>query len=51
MTFAIFAADTDRRARIKRSERESPQGARSWNKRAKGLQQDLIERWGTLYAS
>ena len=50
MSFAIFAADTDRRARIKRSERENPKGARSWNKRAKVLQQDLIERWGKLYA-
>ena len=27
-----------------------PPGARSWNKRAKRLQQSLIERWASLYA-
>ena len=51
LSFAIFAADTGRRARIKRSERESPKGARNWNRRAKGLQQELIERWGALYGA
>jgi len=49
MSFAIFAADESTRARIKRDDRESPRGARSWNRRAKGLQQGLIERWGALY--
>ncbi|WP_438992256.1 D-alanyl-D-alanine carboxypeptidase/D-alanyl-D-alanine endopeptidase [Lentibacter sp.] len=51
MSFAIFAADRGRRARLKRSEREAPPGARSWNRRAKGLQQALIERWGALYGA
>lgn len=51
LSFAIFAADAGRRARIPRSERERPKGARSWNRRAKGLQQDLIERWGALYGA
>ncbi len=51
MSFAIFAADTGRRAKIKRDDREKPSGARSWNKRAKQLQQRLIERWGALYGS
>jgi D-alanyl-D-alanine carboxypeptidase/D-alanyl-D-alanine-endopeptidase (penicillin-binding protein 4) len=51
LAFAIFAADTDKRARIKRQDREGPQGARTWNGRAKRLQQALIERWGTLYGS
>ncbi len=51
LAFAIFAADTDMRARIKRADREVPNGARGWNKKAKQLQQKLIERWGALYGS
>ncbi len=51
LAFAIFTADTKTRARIKRADREVPQGARSWNKKSKQLQQKLIERWGRLYGS
>ena len=51
LAFTIFAADTKARARISRAERERPQGARSWNKKAKRLQQQLIERWGQSYGS
>ena len=51
LAFAIFAADEATRAKIKRSDRERPDGARGWNKRAKQLQQKLIERWGTLYGT
>lgn len=51
LAFAIFAADTRARARISRAERERPQGARSWNKKAKRLQQQLIERWGQSYGT
>ncbi|MEP4036622.1 D-alanyl-D-alanine carboxypeptidase/D-alanyl-D-alanine-endopeptidase [Pseudophaeobacter sp.] len=51
LAFAIFAADTKARARISRAERERPQGARSWNKKAKRLQQQLIERWGQSYGT
>lgn len=51
LAFAIFIADVDRRARIKRADREVPQGARQWNRSAKQLQQKLIERWGALYGS
>ncbi|TNF57203.1 MAG: D-alanyl-D-alanine carboxypeptidase/D-alanyl-D-alanine-endopeptidase [Rhodobacteraceae bacterium] len=49
MAFAIFTADIDQRARIKRQDRETPQGARSWNGRSRKLQQALIERWGSVY--
>lgn len=49
MAFAIFTADTAIRARIKRADREVPQGARTWNRKSKKLQQKLIERWGALY--
>ncbi len=51
LAFAIFAADSAARARIKRADRERPPGARSWNRRAKALQQRLIERWGQVYGS
>lgn len=49
LAFAIFAADTDRRDAIGRADREVPDGARGWNRKAKELQQKLIERWGALY--
>lgn len=51
LAFAIFAADTRARSAIRRADRERPRGARSWNRRAKTLQQQLIERWGALYGS
>lgn len=51
LAFAILTADTATRSRIKRSDREVPDGARSWNRTSKQLQQKLIERWGALYGS
>ncbi|MDG1803191.1 MAG: D-alanyl-D-alanine carboxypeptidase/D-alanyl-D-alanine-endopeptidase [Paracoccaceae bacterium] len=49
LAFAFFAADVERRAAISRSDREDPSGARSYNRRAKRLQQRLLQRWGALY--
>lgn len=51
LAFAIFVADTTKRSRIKRADREVPAGARGWNRQAKKLQQKLIERWGAVYGS
>lgn len=51
LAFAIFAADTKRRAGLTRAQRVRPDGARGWNRQAKKLQQRLIERWGQLYGS
>lgn len=51
MAFAIFAANTDLRAGIAREDREAPRGARTWNRRAKRVQQALIERWGVMYGT
>ncbi len=51
LAFAIFTADTGIRARIKKADKEVPQGAREWNRRSKRMQQALIERWGALYGS
>ena len=50
LAFAIFCADMDRRAALSEAERERPPGARSYNTRAKALQQRLIERWAAIYA-
>lgn len=49
LVFAIFAADQNARAKISRAEREGPRGGRAWNKRAKRVQQGLIQRWDALY--
>ncbi|WP_299872957.1 D-alanyl-D-alanine carboxypeptidase/D-alanyl-D-alanine-endopeptidase [uncultured Sulfitobacter sp.] len=51
MAFAIFAADGDARAKVRPEDRERPPGARTWNRRAKRVQQGLIERWAALYGS
>tara|TARA_R100000935_G_scaffold464_3_gene1613 strand:- start:3023 stop:4534 length:1512 start_codon:yes stop_codon:yes gene_type:complete len=49
MAFAVFTADTPRRATLTRAQRERPDGGRAWNGRAKRLQQGLIERWGAFH--
>ncbi|MCR8547846.1 D-alanyl-D-alanine carboxypeptidase/D-alanyl-D-alanine-endopeptidase [Salipiger sp. P9] len=51
LVFAIFCGDLDRRAGLSRAERERPEGAVAWNRRAKALQQGLIERWAVLSGS
>lgn len=51
LVFAIFTGDLDRRAGLTKAERERPEGAVGWNRRAKGLQQALIERWAVMYSS
>ncbi len=50
LDFAIFAGDVPRRESLPRSQRERPEGGAVWNRRAKTLQQALIERWGEVYA-
>ena len=49
LAFAIFSADLDARARIPTAQRERPAGASNWAASARRLQQQLIERWGTLH--
>ena len=48
LVFAIFAADVDQRERAKAVGDEIPAGAAEWNRRAKGLQQRLLQRWGLV---
>ena len=50
LAFAIFAADARQRATIDRASQVTAPGARSWNRRAKRLQQALIERWTLTYS-
>ncbi|WP_322788014.1 D-alanyl-D-alanine carboxypeptidase/D-alanyl-D-alanine endopeptidase [Shimia gijangensis] len=51
LAFAIFVADTGKRAAIPAQDKERPKGARAWNGKAKKLQQRLIERWDGLYGA
>jgi len=48
LVFAIFTADMPRRDAIPISQRERPNGAKSWSNRSRGLQRRLIERWVAL---
>ena len=49
LAFTIFCADLERRNAIPDDLRESPPGARTYNRSAKRLQQALIERWGIVF--
>ncbi|MGR3503414.1 D-alanyl-D-alanine carboxypeptidase/D-alanyl-D-alanine endopeptidase [Pseudaestuariivita sp.] len=51
LVFTIFAADMPRRNAVSRAERERPEGGRTYNTRAKKLQQVLLQRWGRVYGS
>jgi D-alanyl-D-alanine carboxypeptidase/D-alanyl-D-alanine-endopeptidase (penicillin-binding protein 4) len=51
LVFAIFASDVNRRKALKKAERERPRGAKTYNGRAKRLQQELIKRWAVLHGS
>lgn len=49
LVFAIFSGDPDRRDAVPVAQREEPEGASSWNKRARRLQGQLINRWAGAY--
>lgn len=49
LAFAIFAANLDRREHGKATGDEVPAGSIAWNRRAKRLQQRLLQRWGLIY--
>jgi len=50
LAFAIFCGDVDRRAALTEAQRESPEGGIAYNRAAKRLQQQLIERWAQVHA-
>jgi len=49
LAFSVFCADLERRARLTHDQMERPPGGRTYNGRAKRLQQALVRRWGALY--
>lgn len=49
LAFAIFCADIPRREGLSRAERERPKGGRSYNRRARALQNELLKRWGEVF--
>jgi len=49
IVFAIFSADISRRAAIPAEARDRPPGGQEWARRARVLQQGLIERWSATY--
>lgn len=51
LAFAIFTANEHLRETIVRGSDAPPDGARSWNRRSRQLQQKLIERWSTMYGA
>ena len=50
LAFAVFTHNAKLREPIDSRSDVSPPGASSWNRRAKQLQQGLIERWSVIYA-
>ncbi|MDE0969305.1 MAG: D-alanyl-D-alanine carboxypeptidase/D-alanyl-D-alanine-endopeptidase [Octadecabacter sp.] len=49
LVFTIFAVNLERRELGKASGYEVPEGSITWNRRAKLLQQKLLQRWGQSY--
>ena len=49
LAFAIFTGDLPRRDAIPIAEREQPRGVKSWVKRSRRLQGQLIARWADAY--
>jgi D-alanyl-D-alanine carboxypeptidase/D-alanyl-D-alanine-endopeptidase (penicillin-binding protein 4) len=50
LVFAIFSGDPARRDAVPVALREEPEGASAWNKRARRLQGQLVNRWAGAYA-
>jgi D-alanyl-D-alanine carboxypeptidase/D-alanyl-D-alanine-endopeptidase (penicillin-binding protein 4) len=50
LAFAIFAADTERRAQVRPEQRDDPPGGGAWLGRARAQEQALLRRWAVLYA-
>jgi D-alanyl-D-alanine carboxypeptidase/D-alanyl-D-alanine-endopeptidase (penicillin-binding protein 4) len=49
LAFSVFCADLERRERLTRAQMERPPGGRTYNRRAKRLQQALVRRWGAMF--
>ncbi|SHG90009.1 D-alanyl-D-alanine carboxypeptidase/D-alanyl-D-alanine endopeptidase [Marivita hallyeonensis] len=51
LAFAFFSADLPSRDALSREERERPPGGKTYNTRARKLQQRMLARWGIVYNS
>ncbi|MEL6533127.1 MAG: D-alanyl-D-alanine carboxypeptidase/D-alanyl-D-alanine-endopeptidase, partial [Pseudomonadota bacterium] len=51
LAFAIFCADMPRREALRPDQMERPDGGRSYARRARALQQSLIESWAMRYGA
>jgi D-alanyl-D-alanine carboxypeptidase/D-alanyl-D-alanine-endopeptidase (penicillin-binding protein 4) len=51
LVFAIFSGDPERRDAVPVAQREEPEGASAWTKRARRLQGQLVSRWAGAYGS
>lgn len=51
LAFAVFAANLPARTAAKAQSNEVPRGAKTFNSRAKRLQQAMIRRWAVVYGS
>ena len=49
LAFSILTADTARRDAIPPAERERPPGSKSWARRSRRLQRDLLRNWAQSY--
>ncbi len=49
LAFGIFCADVPRRNALTEAQRERPEGGRTYSRRARWLQQQLVERWAAAY--
>jgi D-alanyl-D-alanine carboxypeptidase/D-alanyl-D-alanine-endopeptidase (penicillin-binding protein 4) len=49
LVFAVFTGDPERRDAVPIALREEPEGAQAWNKRARRLQGQLVNRWAGAY--
>jgi D-alanyl-D-alanine carboxypeptidase/D-alanyl-D-alanine-endopeptidase (penicillin-binding protein 4) len=49
LAFAIFTADLGKRAAIPLSQRERPPGGRTWLRKSRRMQQELLRRWIDVY--
>lgn len=49
LAFAIFCADLPRRDGLTMAQRERPDGGRTYTRRARALQNDLLKRWGEVF--
>lgn len=49
LVFAIFSGDPERRDAVPVALREEPEGGKSWTRRARRLQGQLVSRWAGAY--